>query len=312
MNYKQKTVVLTGVTSGIGKMLCQQLIEHGAIVFACGRSTQKLEALTKELTTKFSGCALYPIKMDMSNNQSIADAAAEILKKTKRVDVLINNAGFTSFGEKQRSQSVDGFDVVEAINVIGPALLTELLVPVMKGGDMSRVLNISSTAVMKFMNPDKKVQLIEEVDASAEDKRSILDMYAESKMALAMYSAGRAMELRSIGIFMNSLILRDVEFEDGKDKDWGFGIKLINMIIGPFKLKRDKAVQLYLDCIDKQEDPEFYDAAISSAVKVAKLPKYGADIRNQAKLVEVLRGIAQPYAEQLAETSQPESQLEPA
>lgn len=306
MNFKQKTVVLTGATGGIGKVLCQQLIEQGAIVFACGRSAQKLDALSKELTAKSSSCTLHPITMDMSSNQSVADGAAKILAKTDRVDVLINNAGFTNFGEKQRSQSVDGFDVIDAINVIGPALLTELLVPVMKGGDMSRVLNISSTAVMKFMNPDKKVQLIEEVDASAEDKRSILDMYAESKMAIAMYSVGRAIELRSIGIFMNPLILRDVEFEDGKDKDWSFGVKLINTIISPFKLKREKAVQLYLDCIDKQEEPDFYDAPISSAVKVAKLPKYGADIRNQAKLVEVIRKIAEPYAEQLAKNSQTE------
>lgn len=298
MNYKQKTVVLTGVTSGIGKVLCQQLIEQGATVFACGRSTQKLDTLSKELSAKSGGGVLHPITMDMSSNQSIANAAANILANTSQIDVLINNAGFTDFGATQRTKSEDGFDVIEAINTVGPVLLTELLIPALKSGEVAHVLNISSTAVMKFMNPDKKVQLVEG-EAPSPDKRSVMDMYAESKMAFAMYSVGRAMELRGVGILMNPLILKDVEFEEGKVEEWSFGMKLINTIISPFKLKREKAVQLYFDCIDKQEDAAYYDAPISSATKVAKLPKYGADAANQAKLVKVLRAIAQPYIEQI-------------
>ena len=92
MLLKDKTAVITGCNRGIGKKILEVFSENGATVFACARSIdEKFKSFLKELTKK-TGSEIIPIQFDLNDEKKIKDAAENILKTNKHIDILINNA----------------------------------------------------------------------------------------------------------------------------------------------------------------------------------------------------------------------------
>ena len=135
-NTKMKKVALvTGASSGIGKETAKLLVENGFIVYGASRRLEKMSEL------KDKGVKL--IEMDIADDSSIVRSVNEILKNENRIDVIINNAGYGSYGAMEDvpiSEAKYQFEV----NIFGLARLTQLFLPTMRKQQSGRIINISS------------------------------------------------------------------------------------------------------------------------------------------------------------------------
>lgn len=113
---EKKVIILTGASSGIGFQTAEKLAKQGHIVYVAARSLEKMEPL--------KAFGVRPLKLDVTSEASIDEAVGVVVKEEGRVDVLINNAGYGSYG------AVEDVSIKEArkqfdVNLFGVALLTK-------------------------------------------------------------------------------------------------------------------------------------------------------------------------------------------
>jgi len=131
----QKTALVTGASSGMGKVIAQQLIKDGLKVIVAARRVEQMKDL-EEL-------GAFPLSLDVSSAESISAAVEHINQQHGGVDVLVNNAGFGLYGAVEDVPMEDAryqFDV----NVFGAARLTQLLLPHMRENKFGKIINITS------------------------------------------------------------------------------------------------------------------------------------------------------------------------
>ena len=132
---EKKVILLTGASSGIGYQTAEFLAKQGHIIYGAARRVEKMEPL-KEYGVK-------PIQLDVTVQESIDKAVESIIEAEGRIDVLVNNAGYGSYGaiedvtiEEARKQ----FDV----NIFGVAMLTKKVLPYMRNQHSGTIINIAS------------------------------------------------------------------------------------------------------------------------------------------------------------------------
>lgn len=131
----KKVILLTGASSGIGYQTAESLAKEGHIVYGAARRIEKMEDL-KQFGVK-------SIYLDVTDENSIKNAVDTIIGNEGRIDVLINNAGYGSFG------AVEDVDISEAkmqfeVNLFGLARLVQLVLPYMRKQKSGRIINVSS------------------------------------------------------------------------------------------------------------------------------------------------------------------------
>jgi NAD(P)-dependent dehydrogenase (short-subunit alcohol dehydrogenase family) len=134
-------VVVTGATSGIGLALTRTLSKMGAQVVALGRSSSKLAALQEEIPS------VQIVKFDLSDLDSVSQAADQLVKSFPRIDLLINNGGMhdgvANFAGSPPNPQ--GYDNVFVVNYLSHFLLTEKLAPSLSKSTRPVVLQTSSS-----------------------------------------------------------------------------------------------------------------------------------------------------------------------
>lgn len=135
-----KTVVVTGPTSGLGKEVVKILRQANAHLVLVARNREKLDAVVRELLDVTGTGTINTVVVDMGNLASVRTACNEIICTTPVVDVLVHNAGALS---KSYSQTSDGLESTVASHVVGPFLMTTLLLPLMRAVH-GRVITVSS------------------------------------------------------------------------------------------------------------------------------------------------------------------------
>jgi NADP-dependent 3-hydroxy acid dehydrogenase YdfG len=110
----KQVVLITGATTGIGKETAIYLAKSGYIVYGAGRRENKLQELTQH--------GIQPIQMDVTNNASMVSGVQKIIQQQGRIDILINNAGFGSYGAIE-DVSLDDAKYQLEVNVFGAARL---------------------------------------------------------------------------------------------------------------------------------------------------------------------------------------------
>lgn len=131
----KKVILLTGASSGIGYNTAESLAKEGHIVYGAARRTERMEDL-KQFGVK-------PIYLDVTNEDSIKNAVNMIIENEGRIDVLINNAGYGSYG------AIEDVEISEAkmqfeVNLFGLARLVQLVIPHMRKQKSGRIINVSS------------------------------------------------------------------------------------------------------------------------------------------------------------------------
>lgn len=131
----KKTALVTGASSGMGKVIARRLIQDGYQVYAAARSVEKMNDLAQ--------LGARPLRMDISRDEDILAAVDTIFSQTGGVDVLVNNAGFGLYGPIEEI-GIDEARYQFEVNVFGAARLTQLLLPAMRARRSGYIINITS------------------------------------------------------------------------------------------------------------------------------------------------------------------------
>lgn len=180
---KNKTVLVTGAGTGIGKAIAKRLADEGAEVLIIGRT----ESTLKEAAQQHSRIAY--LIADMEQTDDINRIVLEIQSRFGKLDILINNAGWapvTPFAEMEISE----FDKVFSVNVRALVCLTQVVLPMIKEAK-GNIVNISTTMVT---NPI-----------------STMANYAASKAAVNTLTRAWAKELAKDGVRVNSVGVGPIE-----------------------------------------------------------------------------------------------------
>lgn len=127
--------LVTGASSGMGKVIAKRLINDGLTVIVAARSYDKMADLET--------LGAHRLRLDIANEASIQTAVNEILDTHNGVDILINNAGFGCYGAVEDT-SIDDARYQFEVNLFGLARLTQLLLPKMREKGAGKIINISS------------------------------------------------------------------------------------------------------------------------------------------------------------------------
>ena len=144
LDYRGKTALVTGASSGIGVEFAWRLAERGANLVLVARRKDRLQVIAKEIAAKHK-VEVAVIAADLSLAGSAAALVKSLARKKLSVDVLINNAGFGTIGEFAAMDASKISDQIR-LNVLTLVELTRLLVPAMLTRNSGVVVNIASTA----------------------------------------------------------------------------------------------------------------------------------------------------------------------
>ena len=138
-----KTVVVTGVTSGIGKAIAERLLAGGHRVVGLARSKEKLDALAADHPEK-----LLPYVCDVRDAARVKEVVQEIVAKVGTVDALVNNAGLLKFSATHDVSDADLLAQVETI-LLGTIYMTRALLPTFIAQQRGLVVNLGSVSGQK-------------------------------------------------------------------------------------------------------------------------------------------------------------------
>lgn len=198
MNNNHRPVALvTGASSGIGEVTAKHLSDAGFRVFATSRKGGGSNGLAYET-----------LALDVTSDESVASAVAEVIKREGRIDLLVNNAGFNlSVGGAEES-SIEQAKSLFDTNFFGMVRMTRAVIPYMRQQGVGRIVNIGS--VTGFM------------------PMPFMALYSATKHALAGYSEALDHELRDVGIrvsviepaFMKTLIDANSQASDAPMREY--------------------------------------------------------------------------------------------
>jgi len=168
-----KTILVTGATDGIGLQTAHLLARKGHDLLLHGRNPTKLDAVVATVSALPDAGAVERYVADLSRLNTVVAMANDIAEKHDRIDVLINNAGVFKTRDPVTPQ---GLDVRFVVNTLAPYLLTQRLLVRMDAA--GRVINLSSAA----QSP------VDTAAMNGQRRLSDMDAYAQSKLALTMWS----------------------------------------------------------------------------------------------------------------------------
>ena len=140
-----KTILITGASSGIGEGCARKFASQGARIILNSRSTEKLESLAQDLKEKYNADC-YVMPFDVCDRNSAAAALKALPEEWQSIDVLINNAGLAIGVDKEHEGNPDEWDVMIDTNIKALLSMTRLVVPGMIERGRGHIINIGSIA----------------------------------------------------------------------------------------------------------------------------------------------------------------------
>ncbi len=190
---KDKTILITGSTDGIGKQTALELAKMGATVLLHGRNPARLDRVQKEIKKASGNKRIEVFIADLSSLKQVRNLAQHVLERHDRLDVLINNAGVY---ENRHGISQDGFEMTFAVNHLAPFLLTMLLLDLIIKSSPGRIINVSSQVHASHMDFG---------NLQAEKHYSAYETYSLSKLCNVLFTYELAERLTGTGITANCL-----------------------------------------------------------------------------------------------------------
>ncbi|MES0138275.1 SDR family oxidoreductase [Mesorhizobium sp. M0016] len=192
MDLKDKTILITGSTDGVGRVVAQRLGAGGARVLVHGRDAARGKATVAEIES--AGGKAEFLAANLASLAEVRRLAEAVRAKTDRLDILINNAGIGTAGAK-RQLSADGFELRFAVNYLAGFLLTSELLPLLKASSPARIINVASAGQQAIDFGD--VMLTRSYDG--------VRAYCQSKLAQILFTIDLAGELKGSGVTVNAL-----------------------------------------------------------------------------------------------------------
>jgi NAD(P)-dependent dehydrogenase (short-subunit alcohol dehydrogenase family) len=142
-----RTALVTGGTSGIGRAIAQELAAAGVTVVLVARDGARGEAVRNDIAKTTGNDRISVVPGDLADLASVRRAARAIERTHPKLDILVNCAGVYT---PKRTVTTDGFETMFATNLLGPFLLTNLVLPQLQAAGSARVLVISAPSGTKL------------------------------------------------------------------------------------------------------------------------------------------------------------------
>lgn len=211
-----QTIVVTGANSGIGREAALNLAGRGHRILMLCRDSEKSKQARGEITAQSGNEEIFLMPVDLSDQDSIRMVAADIKRRYKVIDVLVNNAGVYKVKKESTAQ---GIEMTFAVNFLAPFMLSELLLENLSAGGKGRIINVVSELYKKGT--------IKLDDINMQTRYKTGDAYANSKLAAVLYTIELAKKTAEKGITVNALhpgVLATNAFRDYPD----FIMKIVN------------------------------------------------------------------------------------
>lgn len=189
-----KVCLVTGSSSGIGKVTARELAKMGATVVMVCRNRAKGEAVRAEIIKESSNDQVELLVADLSDLSQVRRVASEFKQKYAQLHVLIHNAGGIY---EERKATPDGLEQTFTVNYLASFLLTELLLDVLKASAPARIINVSSDA-----HPHGTIDF---ADLQGAQKYNFVKAYNQSKLAQIYFTYELADRLKDADITVNAL-----------------------------------------------------------------------------------------------------------
>lgn len=223
VHLKDKVVLITGASSGLGEQIAYEASIAGATVVLTARSKGKLKAV-KETCEKISNKKAYWFALDISNPEEIEQVFDDIYSTVGRIDVLVNNAGFGHF-ENALSTDMGIAEDMFRVNVLGLMYTSQLAAIHMANAGEGHIINVASMAG-KMATPKSTI-------------------YSASKFAVIGYSNALRLELKPLSINVTTVNLGPVktDFFDKADKSGDYLENVDSIVLDPKEVAH-KMVQI--------------------------------------------------------------------
>jgi len=189
MSLKNKVVVITGATSGIGYETALSLARLSATVFIGARNVELAHEIVEKIKEQSKNLKIYFFHLDLEQLRSVREFCRQIDASVEKIDVLINNAGLIC---KKLEYTVDGFERTFQINHLGHFLLTSLLLKKLKASDAARIINVSSLA--HYNSPQITSEFLQLAAKKPKDEQEIENLEKKFK-PWVVYSASKLMNI---------------------------------------------------------------------------------------------------------------------
>lgn len=190
-----KSALVTGANKSIGFEVARQLAEKGVYVYLGSRNLENGIAAVNKL--KAEGLSnVEAIQLDVTDDVSVKNARKEIGKKTKALDILINNAGiFGGYPQAALDATVEQFKAAYDTNVFGVVRVTQAFIDLLKNAPEPRIVNVSSSQGSITLHSDPSYRYYDYKGA----------VYLSSKSAMNMYTVVLAYELKDSNFKVNAV-----------------------------------------------------------------------------------------------------------
>ncbi len=188
-----RTCAITGCSAGIGKAAAIAIATMGWRIIMLVRESDKSRAAFNEIRAASPDDIVPEYHLDLSSFDSIALAAEQMRTDGVQIDVMVNNAGVF---KRAPAKSADGHEMTLAVNLLGPFLLTNLLLPLINNGPDSRIVNVTSEHYRKGQ--------IDPITLARQPFNGS-NAYADSKLALILFTRELSRRLQNRGITVNSV-----------------------------------------------------------------------------------------------------------
>lgn len=193
-NMQGKVCLVTGSSSGIGKVTARELAKLGTTVVMVCRNRAKGEAAQAEIKEASGNAQVELIVADLSELSQVRRVANEFKQSYTQLHVLVNNAGGIN---SEYKVTPDGLEFTFATNYLAPFLLTQLLLDVLKASAPARIVNVSSAA-----HTQGKINF---ADLQETQRYSFTKAYGQSKLAQIYFTYELADQLKGTGVTVNAL-----------------------------------------------------------------------------------------------------------
>ena len=193
-----RRVVITGATSGLGLAAAHQLAQLGATLIVVGRNRDKTDGVVESLPSP-TGAEHDAAYADMADLDAVRAVGERLIADHPEIDTVIHNAGALL---DDRRTNADGIEVTVASQVLGPFLLTSLLLPTLTGNQPARVLTMSSGGMYSAPLTVSRLQM---GDPGSDDPYKGAEQYARAKRAQVTLTEMWAEAFADSGVRFHSL-----------------------------------------------------------------------------------------------------------
>ena len=193
-NLYNKTILITGASTGIGLQSAIGLAKLGANIVMVGRDETRTSKAVEFVKSQTGNQSISYLLADLSSLQEVRRLAGEFREKYNKLDVLLNNAGAIFL---RRKISVDGYEMTLALNHLNYFLLTDLLLDMLKSAPSARIVNVASRAHYRgHVNFD---------DLQSQHGYNGMRVYSMSKLMNVLFTYELARRLQGTNVTANCL-----------------------------------------------------------------------------------------------------------